>query len=1002
MNHITNNRTVKIILATVCIIASFSIDTHAFPTKEKEKIDGFTLKETADFATFDAKVFVYEHNRTGAKVEFIQNDDPDKAFMLKFDTRVDNNKGTAHVFEHSATNGSEKYPSRSLTMALFNRGYVTYGNALTEDCCTLYPISSLSEKELLKLSDYYTDLCFNPLMLENEDIFSTEAWRYTLHSPEEDIGIAGTIYSEMNGKYTAGREAITKAFELLYPGGPSSYDIGGVPSEILKLSYDEVKDFHEKYYHPSNCTAYLYGDIRNIDAFLKQLDGYFSAYDRKETKESVKYKKASEGFVEKKYDFPAREGSGTDGRTAMVYAIDLGDPSDEELYDLNAFVSYCNLDSSAPLLRLRSLYPAAKFSFTIQSDPGLSVLYLRADNMNENDGNLLKESVQKIFASLAREGLATKDLENFKRRMESDSALAREGRTAAISMLVNTAEYSAADRGELFYSKMCDNLADMDRFDNDLIKKIAGDFLADPARSAMSVVVPRPGLAEKNDEKLQSMLLRKKSSMSQDDIKKLVEDTKRIEEGATDDPSEYLAKLNVVKVSDLSDTARRFATSDRTDPAGTRRIGVYTKNHDINVTKLYLDASGLPKEDLCYLSFFADLVNGHFIPAGGVLRNDLPAKISECMVRGADISLTVSSYGNDYRPYVCASFMSTPDKTGDAFDLMYKRLFESEFTDPGKVKEGIKAVKSTIGNNVANHPELLLQYLTCAGDAKGAAYYEYTHYIEYYDWLTKLEKKISEDPDAVLSKLTETGEYLRNKNNMILGYAVSRGDEKAYMKVADAFIEKLYDRDNSEVVYAFTKYRYPLALVTDRQMVYNGTGLPDISECGIKKDNKKTDLALSIISDSYVKAIARDRYGAYGNSYRAEYPTAMIFTANDPNSKETMKMFSDLPKAWDKITDGMSREELDGYIITMHSTLSKSTGEIGDATELIDSMASGKSASYVSDGLRELKNMKIPDLASCDGMFASLGSEGGTVTIGSESIINGNSEYYAQIIRPFR
>ena len=113
-------------------------------------------------------------------------------------------------------------------------------------------------------------------------------------------------------------------------------------------------------------------------------------------------------------------------------------------------------------------------------------------------------------------------------------------------------------------------------------------------------------------------------------------------------------------------------------------------------------------------------------------------------------------------------------------------------------------------------------------------------------------------------------------------------------------------------------------------------------------------------------------------------------------------MFEALPKAWDDILSGMTREELDGYIITMHSNISKSSGEIGDSVELIKAMVSGKRASYVSERLRQLKSAKLSDLNGYNGMFEDLASCRNAVTTGAENIINENSGYYAQIIHPFR
>lgn len=999
------------ICAAVSVLSLIPGNIYAYPQqrtvrsatelKPGDRTGSFTVKSVSDYDTFDASVVVFEHDKTGATVQYIKNDDQNRCFMLEFDTRAHDNKGTAHVFEHSVTNGSKKYPSRSLTMAMFARSYLTYGNAVTQDRCTLYPIASLSEDQLLKFADYYTDLCFNPMILTNEDIFRSEAWRYTMTETDGDIGIGGTIYSEMSGNYTPGRMAVVKAFELLKPGSPSSYDTGGVPSEILKLTYDEVRDYHEKYYHPSNCVAYLYGDIKNVSDFLDLLDGYFSAYDKREPDDPDGDAAYPDGYFEKKYDYPAQAGSPTDGRTSIVYATDLGKLSDINLKNAYALMRYCEDDSSVVILRLKSLYPSATFSFGMETDTDSSVMYIRADNMNENDAGLFKKAVQTIFSDLAKGGLSARDISNFAKRMEEGNALARDSRNAAVSMLMNTAELHSSGLGSMFYAEMEDGYADMEWFDNDIVRAVAKQCFCDPVRSSISVVVPRPGLAEKNADRLRSDLAKKRSSMTEADRKKLVADTKRIVESATDDPSKYLDEINVVKVSDLTDVTEKFTTTDKTDREGTRRIGVHTSNDRINCTMLYLDATGLAEEDLMYMTLYTDLVNGHFIPTDKHTRNELPEAINESTVKGSEISFTVSSCSDEFTPYVTVAFMSAAGDDAAAFDLTYERLFESRFDDPAQIREGISAVKNNIRKNVTAHPENLMQYLVYAGNGRGAAFYEYTHYIEYYDFLSNLEKQMEKDPKIISGKLYEMGEYIRNRRGAIIGYATAKRSEKDYLACADAFADRLDGIRREAATYRLPRHRYPLGVVIDRQMVYNGIGTGNLKDLGMQKDTVAAQLAFGIVSDSYLRSQARDRYGAYGYSYRYDHPRALLFTANDPNSIETMDIFANLGDAWKDICTSMEQKTLDEYIVTTYSRESLGNGETGDAVNLIGQIVAGRRADHLSRRLADLKKIRISDLSGLARTMEKLGTEGKAVTIGSEEIIGGNRSAYAEIIRPF-
>lgn len=147
-------------------------------------IHGFEVVENGEFALLNAKTTVLRHQKTGATVFFLINEDTNRAFDISFVTPLSDDKGIPHVFEHSTLDGSKKYPSASLFFNLIYQTYNTYMNAATYQVMTTYPVASLSEAQLLKYADFYLDSCFNPMIYEDESLFRSEAWRYSLESAD--------------------------------------------------------------------------------------------------------------------------------------------------------------------------------------------------------------------------------------------------------------------------------------------------------------------------------------------------------------------------------------------------------------------------------------------------------------------------------------------------------------------------------------------------------------------------------------------------------------------------------------------------------------------------------------------------------------------------------------------------------------------------------------------------------------------------------------------------
>ena len=167
-----------------------------------DQTTGFVVRELSRLDLVNADVTLLEHEKTGALLMLVQNEDINRTYDISFRTPVEDDSGIPHVFEHATLGGSQKYPSKALFFNLIHQTYNTYMNAMTTDLITTYPVASLSEQQLLKYVDYYTDSVFNPSIMEDESIFREEAWRYAMADKDAPLTIAGTVYTEMQGAYS--------------------------------------------------------------------------------------------------------------------------------------------------------------------------------------------------------------------------------------------------------------------------------------------------------------------------------------------------------------------------------------------------------------------------------------------------------------------------------------------------------------------------------------------------------------------------------------------------------------------------------------------------------------------------------------------------------------------------------------------------------------------------------------------------------------------------------
>ena len=236
-----------------------------------DKLCGFVVEQSRSVKEIDGALYILRHEHSGALLCYIDNDDRNMTFAVTFATPSSDSTGVFHILEHSVLCGSDKYPVDDPFVELMKSSLYTFLNALTFPDKTMYPVSSMNEKDLMNLMSVYTDAVFRPLIYDNENAFRQEGWHIELDENGKPY-YQGVVYNEMKGALGDPDETLFHAiFREAY--NPCQYTTvsGGHPDEIVKLSYEQFIAAHKKHYHPSNARFYLYGKM-NLEEKLRFLD----------------------------------------------------------------------------------------------------------------------------------------------------------------------------------------------------------------------------------------------------------------------------------------------------------------------------------------------------------------------------------------------------------------------------------------------------------------------------------------------------------------------------------------------------------------------------------------------------------------------------------------------------------------------------------------------------------------------------------------------------------
>jgi len=251
-----------------------------------DQIHGFSFTRIEEIKELRSTAQMCEHDKTGARLLHLKNDDPNNLFCIGFRTPVFDNTGVPHILEHSVLGGSKKFPVKDPFQALLKASLQTFLNAMTYPDKTIYPVSSQVEKDFFNLVDVYCDAVFHPLLTENT-LFQ-EGWHFDLEKPDGEVNIKGIVYNEMKGVFSDfSSHVVRKTMSALYPDTTYFFESGGEPEHITELTYERFKKFHRTFYHPSNSYIFLYGNLPLEKSLAFLHDNYLNEFDKIEPESSI-------------------------------------------------------------------------------------------------------------------------------------------------------------------------------------------------------------------------------------------------------------------------------------------------------------------------------------------------------------------------------------------------------------------------------------------------------------------------------------------------------------------------------------------------------------------------------------------------------------------------------------------------------------------------------------------------------------------------------------------
>ncbi|MCR5155551.1 MAG: insulinase family protein [Butyrivibrio sp.] len=863
-----------------------------------EDLEAYEIVEKRRIEDLNSESYIIRHKKTGARIALLSNDDENKVFSIGFRTPPKDSTGVAHIIEHTVLCGSREFPVKDPFVELVKGSLNTFLNAMTYPDKTVYPIASCNDADFQNLMHVYLDAVFYPNIYKTDKIFRQEGWHYEMEDENSDLTINGVVYNEMKGAFSSADDMLSREIQnSLFPDTTYGIESGGDPDVIPELTYEEYLDFHRKYYHPSNSYIYLYGDM-DMAQKLDYIDkAYLSNFDRLEVDSEITSQKAFEAPREVVKPYPILEDDPISQNTYLSYNCTAGTTLDRKLYIAFDILDYALC--SAPGAPIKKVLVEKGIGQDVYSEydngikqPLFSIIAKNADASQKDEfvktiRQVLKEQVEKGIDKKAL--MAGLTLDEFKYR-EADFGRYPKGLLYGLQVMDS---WLYDDNMPWINVEANDTFAQLKKeaeghYFEDLVQK----YLLDNPHRTVVVLEPQQGLTEKKDAALKEKLAKYKESLSPEEIKTIVKETKELKEyqDTPDDP-EALKCIPLLTLADMKKESEKFIYELR------EADGVKILFHDIFTS------------GIAYITFLFDMkdVDPELLPYAASLKKVLGMLntenyaygdlYNEINIRTGGISGSISTYtdSNDVTKFETKFEISVKvlhENLHYAFDLVKEIIKSTKFDDHKRLKEifGEQYARRQSDLAAAGHQTATLRAMSYVSPA--AMVSDNVSGIANFRHLELLNRQLETEDGAkdLVDKLTYLCKLIFRPENLLIDITGTDKEYQGLEEEAKAFRDVLYTEEVKKGHLELSPERRNEAFKTAGQVQYVCRA-GNFAGKGLKYNGALRVLKVMMAYDYLWKNI-RVLGGAYGcMSSFAKNGDAAFVTYRDPNLQNSIDVF---------------------------------------------------------------------------------------------------------------
>ena len=490
---------------------------------------------------------------------------------------------------------------------------------------------------------------------------------------------------------------------------------------------------------------------------------------------------------------------------------------------------------------------------------------------------------------------------------------------------------------------------------------------------------------------MQKKLAEYKAGLSEDEIRKLIADTKHLKEyQETPSPKEDLEKIPMLARSDMKKEAAPFYNTELSvKDVPVVHHDIYS-NGIIYLTMLF-DIAHIPAEDIPYLGVLKAVLG--YVDTKNYSYADFANEVN---IHTGGISSTIGVYPSvkdkdDYQVKFEVRTKALYDKLPEAAALMKEMFFTSNIDDEKRLYEIIAELKSRLQVSISSAGHSVASTRAMTYFSKAAAYKDT---ITFYETLCDLEAHFDERKEALTAKLKEMVSSIFTKEHLLVSVTCEKDGVSIVEAELEKFIPMLYETSGEEKRAKIVPVRKNEGFMDASQVLY-------VARAGNFRthgfDYHGALRILKVIMEyDYLWINIRVKGGAYGcmNGYMKNGDTYFV-SYRDPNLEKTNEIYDGIPAYIEHFT--ADERDMTKYII---GTISDMDVPMNPSTKGDRSMAAYlQNISYeeIQKERDQVISATQEDIRGLRDMIAAVLAENNLCVVGNEETLQECAEMFGEV-----